>query len=162
MGYTHYWKLNASTVDENEWKIAIRDCQKMVEQAPCAIDRECDDEERFALNGVEDEQYETFVIPRTPRDIRFAFCKTNQKDYDLVVTACLTRLYEAGLAVTSDGEMGDWELGIAHAETVLGRPMRLRDDFLGGPSRRRSESWEALKRADGTLVSPASQIGWGR
>ena len=55
----------------------------------------------------------------------FEFCKTNQKEYDIVVVAALARLAEVpGMEVTSDGNSDDWDEGIALASKVLGRALK--------------------------------------
>lgn len=61
-----------------------------------------------------------------PGDWHFECCKTAQKPYDVIVTACLARLAECGprtVVVHSDGEPADWEAGVKLASIMLGRPI---------------------------------------
>lgn len=54
--------------------------------------------------------------------IGWRFCKTARKPYDVVVTACLTFLQaDYGFEVSSDGDVADWDAGVALAEKALDR-----------------------------------------
>jgi hypothetical protein len=101
-------------------------------------------EGRLALNGVDDDGCETFVIdfqaPQDPgpdgdefeRD-EFGyflasnrrgsyFCKTRGRPYDAVVTAILLRAMDIlpDMSVASDGDWADWAAGRALYFTVFG------------------------------------------
>jgi len=80
---------------------------------------------RIMFNGV-DLHCETFVLARNSKDMQpFEFCKTRHFPYDVVVTACLTRLAEVkGIKVSSDGSGNDWLAGVKLASKVLARELK--------------------------------------
>ncbi len=126
MGYTHYWR-NSANIDATKWAEAIADCDKIVAASagPFELEVESTDESIwFNGNAAKDLDHETFVVPRDRSKITpFEFCKTAQKPYDTPVVACLARLAEAGLEVSSDGDEADWQEGLELAAQVLGRPL---------------------------------------
>lgn len=126
MGYTHYWRNNGA-IDKVEWEKAIADCDKIIAESAAAFELEVDSNESnvwFNGNAAKDLDHETFVVPRDPDGLEgFDFCKTAQKPYDAPVVACLARLAEAGLRVSSDGDEADWEEGLALGAKILGRPL---------------------------------------
>ncbi|MEM6972392.1 MAG: hypothetical protein AAF577_06265 [Pseudomonadota bacterium] len=66
------------------------------------------------------------MIPRDAAALgEFAFCKTTSEPCDHVVTACLARLAETGLIVSSDGEPEEWADGVAAWKKALGRPIAI-------------------------------------
>lgn len=89
--------------------------------------------ERIAFNGTDegDMGHETFIFAdqrslpyegADPDRLGWAFCKTARKPYDVVVTAVLTYLAaDWGFEVSSDGDVPDWEAGVALAEEALAR-----------------------------------------
>lgn len=130
MGYTHYWRGNESEIDQQAWPEAIADCDKIIAAKTDALNLEVqDDSDHIDFNGDETrgEDHEQFVIPRSGAVMQstgFEFCKTASKPYDDVVTACLARLAEAGLQVSSDGTEGEWKQGLDLASSVLSRPLQ--------------------------------------
>lgn len=126
MGYTHYWRRNPD-IDPAAWAQAIADCEKIIEATaePFELDVSSDGNQIwFNGNAARGQDHEDFVVPRHPSDLEgFAFCKTACKPYDTIVVACLARLAEAGLVVSSDGGAADWEDGIKVAADVLGRQL---------------------------------------
>ena len=128
MGYSHYWK--ATKVDATEYQAALKDIAKIVTNQKSILAGPNGEpktkpitNDGISFNGIDEDSHETFDLPAAGlKD--FDFCKTAQKPYDTVVTACLARLAEVkGVKVTSDGNMGEWEAGVALASKVLGRPV---------------------------------------
>lgn len=159
MGYTHYWSLKQSDTSSMEWSAAIDDCEQIIANSPCDISREHDGVYQLALNGTGDDECETFVIPRVSCEIEFDCCKTARRDYDVVVKACLARLYEAGLSVRSDGPINEWKEGIALAEKALGRPIQLDEKFLSREPRSRSLSKAALDEKASAAIERSEKPG---
>ena len=88
--------------------------------------------EKIAFNGEgPNMDHETFYLePKRelpyegarPDQIGWAFCKTAQKPYDVVVVACLTMLaQDYDFSVSSDGDAEDWHRGGQLAEEALGK-----------------------------------------
>lgn len=77
----------------------------------------------ISLNGMGPElEHETFMIEAAPGADTWTFCKTARKPYDVVVVAILTYLAaDWAFAVSSDGDVDDWEAGIKLAGEALGR-----------------------------------------
>lgn len=126
MGYTHYWDSVSPFTDA--YKNAVVDCIKIIEKSPVPLadgvaskgsKPDCDISDGLVrFNGASPNDYETLDV--RPTDGK-GWCKTNQKPYDIIVTACLARLAEAGLQVSSDGCRKDWQDGLELAGKVLGR-----------------------------------------
>lgn len=137
MGYTHYWTFSPD-IDEDVWDAAIDECCKILNAARDQLDLSIEHDHGYVfVNHRDHRAHETFEIAGDPRFRAQAvahgfhdFCKTNRNPYDIVVTACLCRLAEAGLIVTSDGDVSDWQPGAQLAGRVLGRtvqvPLRVR------------------------------------
>lgn len=129
MGYTHYWRGNESKIDASAWPAAIADCDRLVAagKEPYGLDIAAVPEfVEFNGDATKDHDHEPFSIPRDANIMQrtgFEFCKTACKPYDVVVTACLARLAEAGLYVSSDGSSEDWLDGLTFAEEILSRPL---------------------------------------
>ncbi len=149
MGYTHYWYLNkksegANGIDEpTRFGEAIIDMEKIVSASRVLLagwDGEGDPEvsvDEISFNGIGDAGHETFTFQRfgtqeerlaplgaEDKEKDFAFCKTAQKPYDVVVVACLAvaaQVIGDGIEVSTDGESKDWEEGVAFASRILGR-----------------------------------------
>jgi hypothetical protein len=144
MGYTHYWKFkdvprgNAKNAEES-YQLAIRQCQRVIKTYNAEM-KKIDDKhpERLSgysahtkvdeygglkFNGVGELAHEDFTArEHYSENEGFNFCKTAQKPYDTVVTACLIVLeyYMGGLIeVSSDGDSTDWESGLELAKRVL-------------------------------------------
>ena len=129
MGYTHYWK-NSPNVGVEAYLKALTDCRKIVRLAKKGLLGNGSGDEgskpqltgMIEFNGIGDESHETFYMPGTARELEdFQFCKTQRKPYDTVVTACLAVMATAGVEVSSDGDEGDWNEGVALASVVLKR-----------------------------------------
>jgi hypothetical protein len=122
MGYTHYWRCQPDRIVSHPGHAqTLREMQALVEAATVPLDLEGNGEGgAVAFNGSGDDGCETFSWP--PHD-SFDFCKTRQRPYDTLVTACLAiakhRLGDA-VHVSSDGDPKDWEEGVALASAVLG------------------------------------------
>lgn len=150
MGYTHYWRYSPTKLKGWESAIADCDkiVAATKAQFELLIRNGEDERDELWINGPDDKRdlgHEDFVVPRTLAAVkaevenrreqfasfgtkaeidsqaRFAFCKTAQKPYDIVVVACLCILSETGLEVSSDGDSDEWQAGHALAEEILGR-----------------------------------------
>lgn len=132
MGYTHYWYLNVNAEEGDRFHQAIVDMATIVtansqREILAGWDGEGNpeiDSDKISFNGKEPDDYETFDFHRFELGKDFNFCKTAQKPYDVVVTACLAVAAEVigdGIEVSSDGNGEDWEEGARLASKVLGR-----------------------------------------
>jgi len=139
MGYTHYFSFNRprgqAMALEETYKKAIADCQRIVRRyyadngglagytAHCPIGKYAG----LQVNGARDEACEVFELrehfAQNLDGTLAGFCKTNRREYDLVVTACLAvlkhRLGDA-MALSSDGKAFDWQSGVEYARKVTG------------------------------------------
>lgn len=149
MGYTHYWTQTRDFTPEEMGDIAGA-VRKIIAEASgkpgvhnyddrppvplviCGSDGTGEPvltKEKIAFNGQgPDLDHETFYIEATREapyaggQLGWAFCKTAQKPYDVVVTAVLTMLATTyGFRVSSDGDIEDWQAGIELAERAVGR-----------------------------------------
>lgn len=134
MGYTHYWENTADTIPY-EALVIIREIMGEAQSAGL-IQYEHDEakppvvtEKMIRFNGVGDNGHETFCFNvqddyRTSEGRRFAFCKTAEKPYDVVVMKVLIVLkyyLRDGLKVTSDGRFAaEWEDARAEMERRYG------------------------------------------
>lgn len=129
MGSTHYFEGLTAT------SAVISDAKKIIDATTVTI---CgpggqglpwmDEKEGIWLNGFEaaDEDYETFFLRGTDEpehpELR-AFCKTEHRPYDVVVTAILiSAAAHAGGDVRSDGQWSNWSAGVALFEKAV-RPL---------------------------------------
>jgi hypothetical protein len=128
MGYTHYWGKQGD-VDEASYAAALKDIAKIVTSEKAILANGSGDEGSkpkvtggISFNGIGDASHETFALPPKAKMLDNDFCKTNQKPYDVVVVAALSRLAEvAGIKIGSDGDAEDLKDGVALASKVLGR-----------------------------------------
>lgn len=143
MGYTHYWYKNYDAekdVFEAKYAELLPVAEKIVTIAGVQLEGNVSSE-YIQLNGIGSDGHETFVwlpgksaggfnmlmnlgededeqgdnAPNFSRGL-FAFCKTAQKDYDIVVVAILCaiqQIYGDDLVkISSDGDMvRDWAAG---------------------------------------------------
>jgi hypothetical protein len=126
MGYTHYFTQVVANDDDDrryaEFAAEAKDIitfavQRGVKLAD-AMGKDLNgwvvDENRVMFNGYGDEAHETFRFERQT-NLGFDFCKTAEKPYDAVVTACLIALknaYGESVEISSDGEwQTDWQRG---------------------------------------------------
>lgn len=124
MGYTHYYRRSlVGNTSQEKWELALIDCERILFNTDIPFVRECNNDAYFGINGEGDDAYETFVLPRNVSEIReFNFCKTGERPYDTLVTACLARMAETGvITVSSDGSHEDFQAGVELASTILGR-----------------------------------------
>jgi len=150
-GYTHYWRWRV-VPDAKRLEPCLRDMDKLADAKREIL---ADGEERtgrgavfrfdndrtldagasdaqvltfpsIAFNGIGEEAHETFVFPVAFEVPGFNFVKTQWKEYDVVVVACLIAARDCfkadELAIGSDGEWArDWNAGALLYERVLGR-----------------------------------------
>lgn len=126
MGYTHYWGGDKKPIDQVKWVKAIALCHKIIRQSDVELDRQSTPEV-IHINGFHEDSCETFYVPIAYDEIikvNFEFCKTRALPYDVIVTACLSVLAEAGLVVSTDGYGEDWDKGVEVASKTAGRPIK--------------------------------------
>ncbi|MBL8822788.1 MAG: DUF3634 family protein [Planctomycetia bacterium] len=134
-GYGHNWTWKKSP-DSTKLKKCVQEMKFILQASPVRLASVDGTGEptvlesviTFNMKGEEDDIGEPFVFPgRTG----FNFCKTNGKDYDAVVTACLLVVLDHfssdEVAISSDGKMNeeDWGEGIKLYKKVLGRQPKL-------------------------------------
>jgi len=131
MGYTHYWTFGPF-IEEKAYKTALTECRKIIKASPVPLGNwegkgNPNLQNGFNCNGVGNDGHETFRMGKEPIRDEW-FCKTAQKPYDVVVTACLCVMHDhlgSACEVTSDGDPHEWEAGMNLASKVLGRTIRI-------------------------------------
>jgi hypothetical protein len=90
-----------------------------------------DRKDMVTFNGVGENAHETFYITRIfsdrfaekdGKERLFAFCKTEAKPYDTLVTAvllCLKKRFGDDVSISSDGNVSDWQPGLELCKKVL-------------------------------------------
>jgi hypothetical protein len=127
MGYTHYWDKKHG---KEGYDKALPILKKILKRHKDLIQHEYDDdsapvcdEEGLFFNGIGDDGHETFVMDIN-NAIKFAFCKTERKDYDCAVCECLIVLkhFVKGFNFSSDGNFDedDWLLPIENVKEHYG------------------------------------------
>lgn len=157
MGYTHYWTQKAD-IPADVWA-EIKDAAHRItlhasKSRITLVDGMGDDpntkpeitDELIAFNGLGDDSHESFWVEAKQADnsawggeAGWVFCKTAQKPYDIVVTALLCYLESVHpdyFVVTSDGDLSDWQPGLAFAvaalpekANILNVPQSVRDEY---------------------------------
>ncbi len=100
MGYTHYWEtdraLKVSVIQATLIAEILKehaDVLDIADHGPSVLD----------FNGIGEEAHENFYV-EYGKNIKFAFCKTARKPYDIAVCKCLLVLsLSAGFNFSSDG-----------------------------------------------------------
>lgn len=128
MGYTHYFELKRA-IPLHTWSRICADVRTLLGETEIPLEGSVPGEKpevtvsRIWINGVDDGQYEDFVLTRD--NASWQFCKTALKPYDRIVCAVLAVVQgHAGadvLEVTSDGDSKDWDPALAWASDILGR-----------------------------------------
>lgn len=138
VGYTHYWSFNQNIRGKTKavnaaYAKATYECAKVVRQYAkeyggikgYSAHTEPGLYAGVMFNGSRDSGHEDFVLrERFTENERGNFCKTARKDYDILVTACLSILAQHlpdHVTVDSDGTDRDWAAGVALASAVLRR-----------------------------------------
>jgi len=139
MGYTHYW-YRPLHLDKAAFLRFAEDARLIVdavEKSGVALGgwdgtrRPRITGESVIFNGAKGSDYETFQVDRKyqGRDLypdealKFGFCKTGQRPYDLAVTACLLAFkirFGDAVKVSSDGEEADWLPAVGLVAQVIG------------------------------------------
>lgn len=129
MGYTHYWTINTKGNRANYLKAikamnTIARANKDILSGYSAYTT-IEQYGGIKLNGKRENAHEDFIFREyLPMNEAFNFCKTDRKEYDVVVTACLAAAkYYMGddIKVSSDGFKEDWSKGIMLARRILNR-----------------------------------------
>lgn len=129
-GYSHYWTWKTPP-DSAKVKKCIAEMKLILQASPVPLASVegtgqptiLDSLLTFNMKGSDEDIGEPFIFPgRTG----YNFCKTNGKEYDPVVTACLLIVMDHftkdEVTVKSDGDIAtDWEAGAALYKKVLGR-----------------------------------------
>lgn len=108
-----------------KYKNALQDCKQIIFKACEDLDLaiELGPSRGIFFNGVDEDGHEPFILERQlDQNNPFNFCKTNQKPYDKVVTACLIVLsfyMEDLVQISSSGNVDDWQEGLELARSVL-------------------------------------------
>lgn len=132
MGYTHYWRLANISQHSKRWSRAVSDMTAITRKSPvplggaAGLNKPAISSTEILFNGdaKTGHDFETFYFPG---EIGFNFTKTNQKPYDVVVTACLAVAKDVlgdAIDVSSDGDASDWDAGVELAKQVLGREIQ--------------------------------------
>ena len=147
MGYTQYW-FRQPEIDRETFKSIVQDFRKIVQILPTLPAEEgCEVklagglgkgapeicEEGIVFNGCGEGAHETFDFPRTlvtqtwkeheEYGLRFEFCNTAQKPYDIAVTAFLViaqHYLKEKIKVSSDGDDSDWDAARNLCQSILG------------------------------------------
>jgi len=129
MGFTRYWTLNLQGSEKN-YKKALTDIRKIVKAKTNILagghgEGKPNLKGNICFNGIgPDQDHETFLLCKILSDSpdSFNFCKTAQKPYDVVVSACLVVLAHymgEDVKVSVDGDQEDWVEGVKLANKVL-------------------------------------------
>ena len=140
MGYTHYMQFekchgNTKRV-EDLYQQAIKDCNLIVNQyyddhkgtelSLSGYSAHTDNYSGINFNGKGRLGHEDFILREHFKQNRnFEFCKTAQKPYDVVVTACLVVLkyyLKEFINISSDGKYKDFNAGLNLAIFATGLP----------------------------------------
>lgn len=131
MGYTHYWIYNDPQPEGIQKALtnirAIILDQMAILAGPDGEGKPEMDENGICFNGIGDDGCEAFYVDREPEN-GFNFCKTYERPYDVVVTACLIVLQhflKKGVEVSSDGEKHEWQAGLELAQRVTGHTFKV-------------------------------------
>ena len=136
MGYTSYYRFEktsekASDV-EKKYQKAIKEIAEtviyakhnVVNLAGVTSHTKVGQYGGISFNGVKEEGHDDFELrEHFKQNEPFNFCKTAQKEYDIVVVAALIILKHrlgANVDVSSDGEWADWVEGLELAKKVTG------------------------------------------
>ena len=135
MGYTHYFSRKIDGSNSPEAYTRFREgAEKLILEAQATGITIADGfgdkagywentDNRVAFNGLGEDAHETFAWQknclmqpdyRKGEAMYFDFCKTAQKPYDAVVTACLLWLAECygdAVEISSDGYWSEWKDG---------------------------------------------------
>jgi len=112
MGYTHYWEHDE--ISEANWLKLVGRVKNLFAQSPVPLAGWDGNGEPVAtgteirFNGAVPEDYETFWLTRERID--FAFCKTEFRPYDLIVTSVLLIAHRSvpHFKIRSDGVWDAW------------------------------------------------------
>jgi hypothetical protein len=148
VGYTHYWSFTkgkqTAAATEKAYQKAMLECANVVRYwylqnggiSGYTAHTKPGSYGGLTFNGKGDEGCETFVMrEHYSQNEKGNFCKTNNKEYDILVVACLAilkyRLKDA-IEVSSDGTTYDWNRGVNLAQTILKRKVQIPSNIRQG------------------------------
>ena len=133
MGYSHYF--NNMELSRREFLHFSDQCSRIINVAkeqgiPVKYDSYDDAEpllrnDEVMFNGIEKEGHETFILKADPNS---DFCKTLEKPYDDVVTACLLAwkvMFRTKVEVRTDGTKDNWTAGFDLFEKAIGMKAKI-------------------------------------
>lgn len=137
MGYTHYWNFNFKKTNELDYKLALRQCQRIIRRhnrelkaedvkhpsrlSGYSVHTKVGKYTGLHFNGTKDMGHEDFSLREHLIENTGGFCKTAQKPYDVCVVACLIILkhyLKEGFTCESDGQHFDWIDGLTLAKRL--------------------------------------------
>lgn len=145
MGYTHYWNFG-DNVNQQQYDKSLTNMTAIIKrwQSQCKKGGPYDycrlsghsahvpgKYPGILINGKQDQAHERFTLDPVPSG-GLQSCKTDQKPYDVVVTACLLVLkhrLKGSVDLTSDGTVENWEQGLALAIEVTGLKLKIPDSI---------------------------------
>ena len=123
MGYIHYFPQERDfTV--NEWSLILEAFQKILDsevgklvafgsdaELVCHDDiPPLADENEIRFNGIGENRHDNFIVRRVVQQpMKFKFCKTVMKDYDIVVCMLLIAIHDIAPDVLLIGSDGKWD-----------------------------------------------------
>jgi len=136
MGYTHYWYRKPKLDGPNFAKVS-KDFMSILPSLGCEIAGSDGSgspditNDLIMFNGVGKYAHETFMLELESNSIndklKFEFCKTARKPYDMAVQVCLLIAkyhFKNEFEVSSDGDMEDWEEAILLCEKHFKHPFK--------------------------------------
>jgi hypothetical protein len=155
MGYTHYWNYTTQVGDTKNFKEVKRELLMMKKKLPefsqtaggyhhehpitlrnwegKGLPEINDTEIAFNGDGKKGLDHESFVFEFKEESLRFGFCKTARKPYDMFVCLSLISLgnHLEGFNYSSDGELEDWQPAIDFYKEMFGEPiLKFKEEVL--------------------------------
>lgn len=119
MGYTHYFHLPKGEIETDAWNKFSSSIQSITQNDEWSEKEITINDDVIIVKG----SYEWFVVERNQfdryrphNDMVFNFTKTNRRDYDYIIVACLFALKQAipNARISSDGDLDELADGINH------------------------------------------------
>ena len=137
MGYTHHWDWGKpkerSPESKKAYNLAKKDIIKIIKANMNILANGIGEHkskpyiaDEIIFNGIGDNAHESFFIPDSLKKyMRSDFCKTAQKEYDIVVVACLAVLKDHLQDIINiSGQRDKWHKGVQMASEALKREIK--------------------------------------